>query len=205
MNTNAYNAGGAAPRPPLPSQEKLTFDPPRVPVILTPANVEPVEVPGKFGRQWKWQFVEGLAYFDPEVHVALIDVITGGARQVGITKKVTRGQPPTYEVQGVEDLTMQRNTPAQQAELAQRRIREETAKLEAARARPAAERMPAAAGEAFERWAKAGKEFGEVEGHPLMADALRDAINACQHAGFAASEESIIKLAITIFIEACKK
>jgi hypothetical protein len=172
---NHYNDNtprGSAQR--LGERTKVTFDPPRVPVILTPDGMPTEPVQGKFGPQFRWNF-EGqqVAWFDPDVHEQMRGLIMRGAKSFAITKHVRRGEPPRFEVQPAEDLTRQAAAVAAPTSPRQRA------------ARPHIE-------DPFDR-----------EGVPIentMAGAIKEAITACEEAEFAATHEDVRALAITLFI-----
>ena len=110
-NGNSYrDQNGRAPaRPQLEqgTRSKITFDPPRVPVILTPEAIPANPVPGRNGPQFQWLFQgHQIAWFDPDFHAELCACLeVSNCRDLAITKHVQRGQPPRFTVQGVADET----------------------------------------------------------------------------------------------------
>lgn len=109
QNGNAYQEG-RAPRGPQAAgstgtRTKLSFDPPNVPTFVRPEKVPTQPVEGRNGPQFMWLFEgAGIAWFDPEFHHELCACLeVSGAAGLAITKKVRRGQSPTYEVQPVAE------------------------------------------------------------------------------------------------------
>src|SRR5579863_799933 len=133
VSGNSYQERQGAPRPASyfnggakegtsSLREKISFDPPRVPVILRPEKVPAHPVEGKFGPQFRWEF-EGnqVAWFDPDVHREICACLeVSGCNEIAITKHVRRGQQPRFEVQGVDDLTREPARPAPAATAARR-------------------------------------------------------------------------------------
>ena len=106
-NQNGNGRGARAPQLEQGTRTKITFDPPRVPVILTPEAIPANPVPGRNGPQYQWLFQgHQIAWFDPDVHNELIACIeVSGCRDIAITKHVRKGTPPRFEVQAVDDET----------------------------------------------------------------------------------------------------
>lgn len=230
MNGNAYNAGGApAARPASyftdqpgtkPTRTKVTFDPPRVPVILKPESIPTRTVDGKFGPQYQW-FFEGnqVAWFDPDVHEEIkACIVVSDCTEVAITKHVRRGQQPRYEVQGVADETRHAPemsgsaTPLRESSGSATPLRESRDQLAARRIDEVKKQNSQA------RPPRTGYEApDERETAPLknaMSHALIEAITAASevvaiaHANaieWKPSSEDIRALAITIYIHEAKR
>jgi hypothetical protein len=225
-NGNAYTEGRATRAYPsgnatlgqAPAQQKITFDPPRVPVILKPIQVPTRTVPGRDGDQYKWEF-EGnqVAYFDPDVHEEICACLRiAECNEVAITKHVRKGQPPRYEVQPVRDETQ----PTTHAELVNRRVQEvkftnrvQEVKTSLPPAPPPAP-APRSAPRPSRVWPT--EEAAERETAELspMAKAIVEALLACQevHAianangiKYTPSTDNINALAITIYIQGAKR
>lgn len=107
VNGNSYQEG-RAPRGPQQisngTREKVSFDPPRVPVFLRPEKIG-LEVEGRNGPQFLWLFEGNLiAWFDPPVHAEILACLeVSGASELAITKHVRKGTPPRFEVQAVRE------------------------------------------------------------------------------------------------------
>lgn len=229
VNGNSYQEQGRAPRAHQAyfnggakngagsMREKISFDPPRVPVILRPENVPAHPVMGKFGEQYRWEF-EGnqVAWFDPDVHKEICACLeVSGCNEIAITKHVRRGQQPRFEVQGVDDQTGQPARPAP-AQTAARRIAEiQNGQPGGYDPAPPAPRKPLPRVGPSRVWQN--ESASEAETAPpanAMAAALVEAIIACQEViGIATangiawkpSSEDIRALAITIYIQKEKR
>jgi hypothetical protein len=117
-NGNGYqlpkaNEQGRAQRAPQQisngTRTKISFDPPRVPVLLRPESVPTRSVEGRDGPQYMWFFADNqVAWFDPDFHQEILACLeVSGCNEIAITKHVRRGQPPRFEVQPVRDETEQ--------------------------------------------------------------------------------------------------
>jgi hypothetical protein len=219
-NGNAYTEGRATRAYPsgnatlgqTPAQQKITFDPPRVPVILRPIQVPTRTVPGRDGDQYKWEF-EGnqVAYFDPDVHEEICACLRiAECNEVAITKHVRKGMPPRYEVQPVRDETQ----PTTHAELVNRRVQEVKTSLPPQQPGLAPAPPPRQAARPSRVWQN--EETAERETAELspMAKAIVEALLACQevHAianangiKYTPSTDNINALAITIYIQGAKR
>jgi hypothetical protein len=114
-NGNGYqlpqtNHQGRAQRAPQQisngTRTKISFDPPRVPVLLKPENFPTRSVDGRDGPQYMWFFEGGqVAWFDPDFHEEIRSCMeVSNCTEIAITKHVRKGQRPRFEVQPVEEI-----------------------------------------------------------------------------------------------------
>ena len=129
---NNGNGRGAHSAPPQSrpgftnTRTKISFDPPRVPVCLTPEIVPTRSVDGRNGPQYMWFFKgDQVAWFDPDFHQEICACIeTTGCRDIAITKHVRKGTPPRFEVQPIAEETGEPAARPAPAQTAARRIEE---------------------------------------------------------------------------------
>lgn len=167
------SASGAAPQ-----REKVSFQT-NIPVLVQLEFDPPTQArEGRFGDQFMYFLAENrIMWVDPEVHQEIVRTGAAAGSELAICKRELRNAGRKH-IQW--EVVLQQEEPAQ----------------------PAPAQRPAASAAAPRSAPRPSRPVTDLVSGNLMTAALKQAMEACEQAGFEARTEDVRALAITIYIAA---
>jgi hypothetical protein len=191
MNTHTNGGGSAAPQQ---QREKVSFST-NIPVLVQLEFDPPQQArAGRFGDQFMYFLADQkIMWVEPEAHAEILRAGAVAGSELAICKRELRNAGRKH-IQWEVVLQQEEPEPRQPAHTAPPAAAEAFAR--------AATPRPAASAAAPRSAPRTSRPVTELVAGNLMTAALRQAMEACEQAGFEARTEDVRALAITIYIAA---